>query len=145
MTKRKKLTKKQMFVIKKLFDENILDLSFLAEEKISRETYLSWWLTDENWQEEFQIRLLAARKFWEVTLVKFCTVAVTTLVGLLNTEKPDVTRRVCIDILNYAAEHTPNALEHAEEEQKEQKMRPETAGKILDVLAKDCKVRGLGG
>jgi len=133
MTKTKRLSARQIAVIDELFASETSEQDVLAKCRVSHKLY-GRWLTDEIFAAELDRRMAEAYKRSALLIARHAPKAADRLLELAKCEKEETARKACLDIItapggnqaNTAAETSPTD---------EPKLSPETAGKLLAVLA----------
>jgi hypothetical protein len=132
----KMLTKKQRAVIDDLFAGVADEQQVLDKHKVSKRLYEKW-LANENFAEEFENRLAAARRQSEMIIARYATFAAAKLVQLTESQNPETARKACLDIITLlrpVAERpeTPSPEDNAESSAE---LPPEIASRLLSALA----------
>ena len=137
MVKAKALSAKQLAVIEDLFDGK-KKKEILKKHKISRKLYDKW-LADEafnarlDWRIEWEYRKSAFE------LARNAPAAVSELMKLTGSKQPETVRRACIDIItmrvNLSDGKPATPGDNPAPSPESPSISPETAGKILAVLA----------
>lgn len=145
MIKLKPLNAKQLAVVVDLFEGRMEEQDMLKKHNISRKLY-DRWLADEGFNDHLDRRMVWEYRRCEFMLAHYARVAASNLVRLTDCKSEEAARKACIDIITMRANllagtrssgtaalpgdnpksppETPNLL-------------PETAGKILAVLAEE--------
>ena len=127
-----RLTKKQLYFINLLakgtdFDEAAVQ-SGIAPSTLRK------WLSSEPFTAELAFRRDIARRQSELLLGRFATTAASKLIALLESEKEEIVRKACLDILNLTDKQTENASEHTPPKPIAP-LDSRTAEKLLNLLA----------
>ncbi|MGB2861776.1 MAG: hypothetical protein WBC05_00495 [Sedimentisphaerales bacterium] len=140
MTNAKALSARQFAVIEDLF-EGEQEQTILGKHNLSRKLYNKW-LADESFNDQLDWRVAWEYRRSEFILARKAREAVSDLVGLTKSKQPETARKACLDIITMRANRlvgtpatpgdnpTPPASDTPE-------LTPETAGKILAVLAEE--------
>ena len=102
MTKRGQLSKKQLSVLADLFSGQGDEQAILDKHKISRDTYKKW-LTNDNFIEEFNIRVTLAYHQSRALIASYSSLAAVKLVQLTESGKEETARKACLDIISLSA------------------------------------------
>jgi hypothetical protein len=133
MSELKQLNVNQLKVIEALAkgaDEDAL----LETGKIKSKQTLYKWLTSEGFARQMRLRRQVARCQSELLLADNVYTAAEKLVGLMDeTNKPDVARRACLDVLALVDTDLPPLYEPTAE--MPVSLDRETAGRMLDLLS----------
>jgi hypothetical protein len=142
MTEARPLSAKQLAVIDDLF-EGKEDAEILRIHNISRKLYDEW-LADEGFNEHLNRRMVWKYRGCELMLAHSARKAVCSLMKMTESEQAETARKACIDIITMRANllagtrssGTPDkSIDTPALSPESQPFSPETAGKILAVLA----------
>jgi hypothetical protein len=144
MAKRKQLSKRQLAVIEDLFSGELDERVVLEKHEISRGLF-SRWLADESFAEEYERRIAWLYRQNAATLAQYAPMAASKLLDLTDCKKEDVARRACVDIITMGSPNDKNPLmnqgakylEGASSATDQSPISPQTAGKLLAVLAEE--------
>jgi hypothetical protein len=139
MTKANKLTRKQLAVLDDLFIGELDEQAVLDKYNVSRNQYYKW-LDDEVFAEQFDRRITAAYRQSAALLARYATLAAAKLVGLTESENQETARKACLDIISMhqaAPNQTSHERQATSDEPAASGLSPETASKILEVLAQE--------
>jgi len=132
-TKAKRLSARQLAVIDELFAGEDSEKDVLAKCKVSRKLY-GRWLTDETFAAELDRRMAEAYRRSALLIARHAPTAADRLLGLTKCGKEETARKACLDIISPpGAGQTADACETSPAGPP--KLTPETAGKLLAVLA----------
>ena len=125
-----------------LFGGELDEQGVLDKHKVSRNVYNKW-LADGAFVDEFDRRVVSARRQSEFIIARYAPLAAAKLVQLTESESQETARKACLDIISLpqgAAKKTqgPSETERASE-QESQQLSDETASKLLAVLAEEKK------
>ena len=135
MSQFKRLTKKQLSVIDEIFNGELTEQQILNKYKISR-TIFNNWLGDKTFTEHFDKRVAAAYLHSSAYLARYAELAASKLVRLIESDKPDIARRACLDIISMLKVSNENPqLQKQEPKTPRQTLSSEAAGRILAALA----------
>ncbi len=138
MTKAKNLTKKQLAVLDELFLGELDEQQVLDKYNVKRSVYYRW-LTDEVFAGQFDRRITAAYRQSSALVARYATLAAVKLVGLTESENQETARKACLDIIsmqNSSSRKIEQPIDNRKSEiENQQPLSPETASKILEVLA----------
>jgi hypothetical protein len=141
MSGSKKLTNRQLTVIEELFAGRLEEHEILEKYKLSRRLYNKWW-TDETFSEHFERRINEAYRQSAALIARYAPVAAAKLIQLTSSDKPETARKACLDIISMPAQSTCKKAISSDESkpadtQPPVSLNPETAGKLLAVLAEE--------
>jgi len=135
MQERYALTKKQLSVIDEMFAGEMDVEAILERHNVTRRLYNKW-LGDENFKAEFTRRIDWLNLQSQALIARYASLAAAKLVALTDSEKEEVRRKACLDIISLprltAQKQTvsPDSdIEPAEI------LHPETASRLLEALA----------
>jgi hypothetical protein len=134
MNKEKQLSEKQLAVIDDLFDEKLEEQQILERHKLSRRLFDKW-LGDEAFDAYCDRRMAWERRRCELTLARNARSAASRLMALTGSSTPETARKACLDIISMRPADHPADAEQDNNTQAPPELPPETAGKILAVLA----------
>ena len=145
MARAKALNAKQLSVIDDLFDGRLEESEILKNHNISRKLYDKW-LADESFNNHLDRRMVWEYRRCEFMLAHYARVAASNLVRLTDADprQPEAARKACIDIITMRANllagtrssGTPALpVDNQKLLPESPNLSPETAGKILAVLA----------
>ena len=140
MTVAKPLSVKQLAVIDDLFESELNEPEILKKHNISRKLY-DRWLADESFNDHLDRRMVWEYRRNEIILARSIRQVVSNLMELTKSEQAETARKACIDIITMhanrsagaAAPQAGNPVQNPESAQ----LLPETAGKLLAVLAEE--------
>ena len=139
MSKEKLLSAKQLTVIEDLF-EGEQEQTILEKHNLSRKLYNKW-LADETFNDQLDWRVAWEYRRSEFILARKAREAVSDLVGLTKSKQPETARKACLDIITMRANRlagTPTTPgDNPTPPSESPPLPPETAGKILAVLAEE--------
>jgi hypothetical protein len=140
MSKEKPSSAKQLAVIDDLFEGGLQEWEILEKHNLSRKLYDKW-LADESFTArldrcvEWEYRKSAFR------LARSTRDAVSNLVKLTKSEKGEIARKACLDIITMRANSLSGTNappgDNPAQPPDSPPLTPETAGKILAVLAEE--------
>jgi len=137
-TNQKKLTRKQLAVLDELFLGELDEQQALDKYKVSRSVYYRW-LCDDDFAEHFDRRIAAAYRQSAALVARYATIAAARLVQLTESASPETARKACLDIIsmpNFSSGKGEKSIDDRKSQIENQPLlSPETAGKILEVLA----------
>ena len=132
----KRISKKQLAVIQDLLEADMDESETLAKHKISTAIYRKW-LADEVFADELNFRIESAKRHSRLIIARYAPVAAVKLVKLTECEKEETARKACLDIIALPGpEDKPNQTESDPACQPIEPLSPETAGKLLEFLAR---------
>ena len=107
----------------------------MTKHRVSEETYRKWQF-DTGFTEEVDRRIAAAYRESAALIARVAHVAAGRLIELMKSPKDEIARRACLDIIGLGRKPTDvPARREAPPEQEAPTMSPETASKLLAVLA----------
>jgi hypothetical protein len=140
MAKVKPLSAKQLAVIDDLFVGELEEQQILENHNISRKLYDKW-LADESFNRHLDWRIEWENRRNELMLARKTREAVSSLVNLTKSEQAETARKACIDIItmraNRLAGTQAGSVNNSTTPPESPPFSPETAGKILAVLAEE--------
>ena len=145
MTNAKALSAKQFAVMEDLFVGELQEQAILENHNISRKLYDKW-LADEGFNDHLDRRKVWEYRRSEFMLAYYTRVAVSNLVQLTDCKTPEAARKACLDIITMRANllagtrlaGTPAMPgDNPTPVPESPNLSPETAGKILAVLAEE--------
>jgi len=140
MKKTSKVSKKQLAVIDELFSGELDEQAVLDKYGVSRTVYYRW-LADESFAEQFDRHIAAAYRQSAALLARYATLAAAKLVQLTESSSPETARKACLDIIsmpNLSSSKAEKSIDNRQSQIENQpSLSPETASKILAVLAKE--------
>ena len=135
----KSLTKRQLDVIEDLLAGETDEPAVLDKHNIKPALY-GRWLTDQRFVDALERRIARSYRAGQVILARYATLAASKLVALTECKKEETARKACLDIINMQStvQATPSTDTTATPEKpKELNLTPETASRLLAVLAED--------
>ena len=146
MSRTKHLTKRQLAVIEDLFRGELDEQAVLDKHNISRNLFNKW-QRDDNFIARFNERIAAAYRQSAALIASYSPLAAAKLIALTESDKAETARKACLDILSMPTPDSrnklvPSTVEGTQESTqnltlKTQNFSPQTAGKLLAVLAKE--------
>lgn len=132
-----KLNKKQLSVIDDLFASQADEPAIFNKHKVSRHTFNKW-LVDENFKAEFIRRIEWLNLQSQALIARYASLAAAKLVGLTESENQETRRKACLDIISLPKQNTIKpATNSTQENSPYQRLNPQTAGKIMEILANE--------
>jgi len=135
---KKRLTKKQNSVLNDLFKGSLSEIEVLKKYKISTQLYKKWLDEDKMFSEEFTFRIQAGKRQCELIIANYAPAAAAKLIDLMQSQKEEITRKACLDVISLPLEltqHKRKKAPHAKEEAKD--ISADLASKMLEILAGD--------
>jgi len=137
----KQLTKKQLDVIEDLFAGELDEQAILDKYKLSRKLY-NQWRNDDSFAEQFEKRITDSYRQSDVLIARYAPVAAAKLIQLTDSDKPETARKACLDIISMPIltanrKAQPSGETQPADTQLPDSLNPETAGKLLAVLAEE--------
>ena len=141
MSKAKQLTKRQLEVIEELFAGRLDEQAILDKYKLSRKIYNKW-RNDDSFNEQFDKRIVDAYRQSTVLIARHATAAAAKLIKLTESDKPEIARKACLDIISMPMLNANEKARSSNETQPTDtrppvSLNPETAGKLLAILAEE--------
>lgn len=145
MIKEKQLSKRQLAVIEDMFTGELDEQEVLDKHNVSRSLYCRW-LADETFAEQFEKRIDWAYRHSAALIARYAPLAAAKLVALTDSEKVEVARKACVDIISMSSSGDKNPSVNRETKYSENTpssnnqtppISPQTAGKLLAVLAEE--------
>jgi hypothetical protein len=132
------LSKRQLAVLDEIFIGEMDEQAVLDKHNVSRNQYYKW-LADEVFAEQFDRRIAAAYRQSAALLARYATLAAVKLVHLTDSENQETARKACLDIISMPVQTKDQRLKTPDMENMPpaSSLSPETAGKILEVLAQE--------
>lgn len=141
MTNAKTFSAKQLDVIEDLF-EGEQEQAILEKHNLSRKLYNKW-LADESFNSQLDWRLAWEYRRSEFILARKAEEAVSNLMDLTKSEQSETARKACLDMITMRVNRSvgTNATpgDNPTPNPESPPLSPETAGKILAVLAEEKK------
>jgi hypothetical protein len=145
MIKEKQLSKRQLAVIEDMFTGELDEQGVLDKYNVSRSLY-GRWLADETFAEQYEKRIDWAYRHSTALIARYAPLAAAKLVALTDSEKEEVARKACIDIISMGSSGDKNPSMNRGAKDSENSpltndqslpISPQTAGKLLAVLAEE--------
>ena len=141
MHEAKRLTKRQLDVIEDLFVGQLDEQEILDNYKLSRKLYNKW-QNDDTFKEHFDKRIADAYRQSTVLIARYAPVAAAKLIQLTESDKPETARKACLDIISMPLLTANRETQQSDEPKPADtsppvSLNPETAGKLLAVLAEE--------
>jgi len=137
MAKKRQLTQKQIGVIDDLFDGQMVEQAILQKHRLRRTTYYKW-LSEDNFKEQFGLRIAALNRHSELIIASYASLAVAKLVELTGSGEVETARRACLDIINLPREDASKVSAKSTPKNKDGEqlaISNETASRVLAALA----------
>ena len=138
MIRAKKLSSKQLAVIEELFSGKLDEQEILNKFKVGRKLYNKW-LADEAFSEYFDRRIAASYRRSAALIARSVPQAANALVQLAESQKGDVARKACLDIISMSMSANKDMQQSARSQDKVDSPAPElseqTASRLLAALA----------
>lgn len=130
-----KLTKRQLNFIDELFTSGGDETAAGKRCNLSPVLYHKW-LSTKAFADEIARRSDLAKQASKILLSQYLTVAAAKLVALTGSDKEETARKACLDILSLNSDEAA-VDEETTAESPLPKISPQTASKLLKVLAED--------
>ena len=136
MARSKRLSRKQLALIKDLFTSKIDEQKILDKHKVGRQLYRKW-LADEEFTEELNDRVDGAYRQSRLLLASNVRTVADRLVKLTNDKNPETARKACLDIIAmYPSTDLPATSATAQGRAEEPSpISPQATSRLLAVLA----------
>ena len=138
MAQRKKLSKKQFAVMEDLFSGELDEQAVLEKHKVSRNVY-SRWMANELFVSEFDRRIMSAHRQSAALITRYAPLAAAKLVQLTESEKEEIVRKACLDIISLQALLDKRIAQPGESQTEQtqplQQITGQTASRLLAALA----------
>jgi hypothetical protein len=145
MPNNQRLTKRQREVIDDLFAGQISEQQVLDNHKVDRRLYDKW-LADENFTDEFDRRVVAARRQSELIIARYAAFAAAKLVQLTESENQETARKTCLDIIGLLRPSSADSAQRPASSESPDELPPELASRLLAALAaNDAQLIKKGG
>lgn len=129
----KNVSKRQADLIADLFEGRHDEIEALKKHNISKNIYRKW-LTEKVYVDELRFQVESARRQSEMIIARYAPVAAAKLVELTRSEKDEISRKACLDIIAHPMKtNTPEEKNEIVSEN----ISPEVAGRLLAALAKE--------
>ena len=146
----RKLTKRQLAVIEDILSGELTEAEVLKKHKVGLAVYRKW-CSSEAFVKEMLRREAGFKRQSELLLARYAPLAAAKLVALTDSEKDETVRKACLDIISAAGEDCKagaagkdkDSLIEAADAGQGPAISPETASKLLEVLAGEEKA-GIG-
>ncbi len=132
----KKLSRKQLAVIEDLFVGELDEQAVLDKYNVKRPAFEKW-LADERFIEQFNERIIRSFRQSRLIIARYAPLAAAKLVELTASENQETARKACLDIISMDSQRYLGFQDGTSDERQvtSGELSPETAGKILAVLA----------
>ena len=132
MTKPKKLTRRQLALLERLFDSDAAEPDVLKECNIEPKLF-NRWLTEPAFIEQFDMCMAAAHRRSTLHLARSAQKAASKLVALSEKGEGETTRKACLDIISGCDLSSPADRKRETRDV----LTPDLANRILDALAEE--------
>ena len=140
MSKEKPLSAKQLAVIDDLFEGKLKEQQILEKHKLNIKLYNKW-LADEAFISYLDRQTAWEYRRSELMLARKAREAVSNLAGLTKSEQSETARKACLDIITISANRLAGSsttqADNPAPSPESPPLTPETAGKLLAVLAEE--------
>jgi hypothetical protein len=142
---KKQLSKRQLAVIEDMFTGELDEQGVLDKHNVSRSLYGKW-LADETFAERYEKRIDWAYRHSSALIARYAPLAAAKLVALTDSEKEEVARKACVDIISMGSPGDKNPPIRRDAKYSDNSpstnnetppFSPQTAGKLLAVLAEE--------
>lgn len=135
MGKYKYLSSLQLKILDDLFNSELDEQAVLEKHRVRRSTYERW-LEDEVFSERLCQHINGMRRRSDILMAKYRCLAAAKLVELTASEKPETSRRACLDIISAPTAEISEKI-FKETEKKFEEISEETASRLLAAMAKE--------
>ncbi|MBN1806839.1 MAG: hypothetical protein JW837_16445 [Sedimentisphaerales bacterium] len=137
----KKLTNRQLAVIEDLFAGRLEEQEILDKYKLGRRLYNKW-RNDDAFNSRLEKRIAEAYHQSAVLIARYAPVAAAKLIQLTDSDRPETARKACLDIISMPVhiaglKDKSSDTPQPDETSPSVPLNPETAGKLLAVLAEE--------
>lgn len=141
MSKKKRLSPRQFAVIEDLFAGKLDETAVLKQHNVSRTLY-NQWLADPAFTEQFDLLIAGAYRRSAFQNARNASKAAKQLLTLAETGTGETARKACLDIINMhpsirLTDSPAASTDNQSSVTEPSKLTPETAGKLLAVLAEE--------
>jgi len=139
MSEEKPLSAKQLAVIDDLFEGELKEQEILKKHKLNIKLYNKW-LADEAFISHLDRQTAWEYRRSELMLARKARDAVSNLAGLTKSGQPETARKACLDIITISANRSAGSSATKADNPappESPNFSPETAGKLLAVLAEE--------
>jgi len=133
------LSRRQLAVIEDMFAGELDEPAILEKHRVSQKAF-SRWQGEELFRAELGRRLAWLNFQSELIIARYKSLAAAKLVQLTESEKEETARKACLDIISVPKSSAQRASQSLDESQatspqQYQQLSPETASRLLAVLA----------
>ena len=131
------LSGKQLSVIDDMFAGDIDTEAVLTKHNVTHRIFNKW-LDDENFRAEFTRRIDWLNLQSRVMIARCASLAAAKLVSLTDSQNQETKRKACLDIISLlqAKDNQPD-ISKSEDSENAEIISPETASKLLEILASE--------
>jgi hypothetical protein len=135
------LTKKQLAVIDEMFagESRYIGIEAILEKhSVTRRLYNKW-LGDESFKAEFTRRIEWLNLQSQALIARYASLAAAKLVALTDSEKEEMRRKACLDIISLPRLIEKNQTGKTADGDTEpiENLHPDTASRLLEALAQE--------
>jgi hypothetical protein len=134
------LTKKQFEAISDLFETGGDESKVLEKHKIQLSLWLKW-QRNKDFTDEISRRMRSLDTQGQILIAKYRPLAIAHLISLCSNENSETSRKACLDMVNFVLNGQKPGDAGSGGDEKLLKIKPETASKLLAVLAEDAERR----
>ena len=137
------LTKKQFDIIDEWFENGGDETAVRKKYNISNNIWRKW-LADKSFRAAVDDKIKAVQRQSQIIAAQYLPVVMAKLVQLCGSEKEEISRKACLEILALQADDRdarPSVSTDAGDEEEKTMLDEETASKILAVLAESSVKR----
>ncbi|MBN2269299.1 MAG: hypothetical protein JXN61_01715 [Sedimentisphaerales bacterium] len=139
MRRKNTLTKRQIDVIEDLFAGELDEHAVLEKHNVNAKLYGKW-QGEDAFIKHLEKRITTAHRLSAAMIARYAPMAAAKLVQLTQCEKEETARKACLDIIAMqppAAAPPRPQLPVADAPDQPQNLTPQTAAKILAILAEE--------
>ena len=131
------LTKQQIAVLNDIFNGKMSEENAVQKHKVTPRLYRKW-LDDEVFADEIEFRTACLQRQSRLTVAKLMSFAAVKLVELMNSEKKELVRKACFDVISFPAGTVENNDSKSESPADAAgQFDSELAGRLLEMLAEE--------
>ena len=140
MARYKYLNRIQLKVLDDLFNSEMDEQAVLEKHRVKRSTYERW-LENEAFSERLVRHIKNMGQRSDILMAKYRCHATVKLVELTASDKPETSRRACLDIISAPKSKGGTEKNLKEKEKKVENLSDATASRLLAALAEEEKTK----
>lgn len=139
------LSKKHLKIIEEWINNGGDEVEISMKYGISYKQWVKW-LSDKSFSDEINGRIEMAKRRSQLLMAKYLPLATAKLIELCNSDNNEISRKACLNIVELEADlkRVNNNSTQLEPDEPEGHIEPETASKILAILADSRKTKNRG-